>query len=138
MNKKRINPDNITFVKYRRGKYGAYGDRDLKTYQCKLPREPFEKFDEQRKVYHMCKNEILLGFVEYYNRVIVLERQDLANNKHFARNGEHYLEFQEYKKKQYQKYIEPLVTNGITTDLENGRSISMEEMILDKIFTEVK
>ena len=104
--KKRVDPSKVKFTEYRRGVYGSYGNRDLKTYQCKLPREPFEEFDKKRKEYHMNKNEILLGFIEYYNRVISIERKDLANKQHFTKNETIKKQFMEYKQKMYKKYIE--------------------------------
>ena len=126
---KRIKPEGVKWRKYKRGVYGSYGNRDLKTYQCKLPREPFEKFDRLRKKYHMCKNEILLGFIEYYNAVIAIERIDLAREKRFLNDEVMIRALEREKEKAYNKYIKPLITNGITTDLENGMSVSITDML---------
>ena len=140
MNGKRVNPDGVKFSKYRRGIYGSYGDRDLKTYQTKVPRETFEKFDDARKVHHMCKNEILEHVMKYYIEVIAVERKDLAGEKRIVTNTKYKRSWEQYKKQKYIEHLQPLVTNGITTDLENGVSIdaNVEMQKLDKIFNNVK
>jgi len=130
---KRIDAEKVKFGKYKRGRYGSYGNRDIKTYQTKVPREIFDKFDEKRKLYHMCKNEILVGFLMYYNEVISIERKDLANNQKFIKNEDIKRKWEKYKLEKYNQHIHPLVTNGITTDLANGRSIGIKET-LDQLF----
>lgn len=125
MNTKRKDPKQITFRKYRRGIYGSYGDRDIRSFQCKVDRELLEKFDTARKKYHMNRNEILEHFMEYYISATIVERNDLANKKLILNDEEVKKQFIRYEQEKRKKYLKPLVTNGITTDLEKGYSVDI-------------
>ena len=123
--KKRIDPNQTKFGKYKRGKYGAYGDRDLRSFQCKVDRELLIKFDKARKIHHMCRNEILEHFMEYYISATIVERNDLASKKLILNDEEVKKQFIRYEQEKRKKYLKPLVTNGITTDLEKGYSVDI-------------